>query len=311
MSARHLLGYLAPAGMVSPLAKAVPDVVPADANPLVDGTMTERHGTPEGPVEGFRQNVTKRHADPSSRDEASREERDTTSRVTRHHSAQNDGLPAKSSLFDKPLINTYYLSTNQGATDGVENPAEGTGAATLADTFGSSLAGMEPTDLSAFRTLLDRSVRPVDASFVGKNLTAFKALIAEGITADVILEAYEAYADYQRRMLAEHGENRPMHLLNWLRQRPNSNIQYVLNARDERWRHERSSRARRDAAESRQPKPSHENPRLERLVERGTHLWYVTDERGSRLVDRSRGVESHAQALALYEQMYKDETPGR
>lgn len=313
MSARHLLGYLAPAGTVSPLAKAVPDVVPANAESLADGTVTKRHGTSKESVDGFRQSVTKRHADPSSYDETSRGERDAASHVTKRHGTQNDVPPAVSSLFDKPLINTYYLSTNQGATKGVESPTVDvdTATATLADTFGATISGMDPTDLSAFRTLLDHSVRPVDASYVGKNLTAFRALIAEGITADVILEAYEAYADYQRRMLAEHGENRPMHLLKWLRQRPNSNIQYVLNARDERWRHERSSKARRDATGSRQPRPSHENPRLERLVERGTHLWFVTDERGSRFVDRSRGVESHAQALALYEQMYRDETPDR
>lgn len=38
MSARHLLGYLAPSGMVSPFAGGVPDVTPVDAKPLADVT---------------------------------------------------------------------------------------------------------------------------------------------------------------------------------------------------------------------------------------------------------------------------------
>lgn len=170
---------------------------------------------------------------------------------------------------------------------------------------------MRATDLSAFRTLLDQSVRPVDASYVAKNLSAFKALLAEGITADVILEAYGAYADYQRRMLAEHGENRPMHLLKWLRQRPNSNIQYVLKARDERWRNEGARGTWQGPTTPQKPKPTHDEPRLTRCRDNGRPVWFVTDERGDRLVEGSRGVSSRTQALALYEAMYESETPGR
>lgn len=169
------------------------------------------------------------------------------------------------------------------------------------------------TERIAFHSLLQKSLLPVDAEYVGKNLREFTRLVAEGIPEDVILAAYDDYAAYHRKMAVELGEGRPMHLLKWLRQSPNKNIQYVLNSRDEEWlrahtcaRRERAVGARSGSV-AKTRRPTHDDPAFTKCRDHDEALWFVTDERGARYVEGSRGVESLTQARTLYERMYQGE----
>jgi hypothetical protein len=171
--------------------------------------------------------------------------------------------------------------------------------------------GLSPVDVASFRSLLGRSLLPVDAGYLEDNLRAFAALVGKGVPADAILEAYDGYAAYQSRMEARCGESRPMHLLRWLRQSPNKNITYVLNSRDEEWRRQHPGvtwRRTDSGGRGRDgPRPSHEAPELTRCRDNGRVLWFVIDERGGRIVRGSKDVESLEHARDLYERMYEDE----
>lgn len=287
--AHHLLGYLSPTDAIIPTGEVAEGGKAAEEE-RPEGNVTFRHIGGQASEGTSQQSVTKRHAKRSDRDEASRTERDASSHVTERHIAKNGPPPANTTLFDMPLINTCYLLPNKGAAGHVENPEEGTPEES---------EGMDPNDLLAFRSLVDRSVRPVDPGYLKQNLREFRALLAEGIPAEVILEAYDGYAEFQAQMMAEHGENRPLHLLHWLRQRPNNNIQYVLNAHDGEW--QRQQRARKAA------RPTHGDPELTRCRDAQGVLWFAADERGGRIVEGSRGVESPTRARELYERMYERE----
>lgn len=268
--------------------------------------VTERHIEN---VDNPRHNVTERHIGPLQCDGASHSQCDETSHVTKRHIGENDISPADTSLFNTPHISTYHISTDQGGASDDENPEGDDETCTVSVPSASvNMAGhtLSPDEVAAFNALVSKSLRPVDAGYVEQNLREFAHLISEGVGADVILTAYDEYAGYQRQMLRERGENRPMHLLNWLRQKPNTNIQYVLNRLDgERPRRGDHLATRR----GRKPPASHENPRLDRLVDDGTHVWHVTDERGGRLIEGSRGIDSPTQAMALYQAMYEREDP--
>lgn len=275
-------------------------------NPQLEGNVTKHHVGTEG---SFQHGVTKRHIGDSERDKTSRSQRDETSHVTKHHVEKNGTSPARTSVINIPLISTYHVSTDQGVKGDVETPGEGTSMdAVSVPNAAVTVAGHElaPNDVAAFNALVSRSLRPVDGGYVERNLREFARLVSEGVPADVILTAYDEYAGYQRQMLREQGESRPMHLLNWLRQRPNTNIQYVLNRLDDEWarkgEYQGTRRGKRAPA-------THENPRLERLIDGGTRVWHVTDERGGRLIEGSLGVDSPAQAMALYQAMYEREDP--
>ena len=272
-----------------------------DEKTQAKGNVTEAHVAQNASDGGFRQGVTRGHIGASQRDAASRLQCDGSSHVTEPHIAQNGLPPAQTELFDISLISSYHLSTDQ--PDGKEADQVTCNGATL---------DISATDMAAFRSLLDKSVLPVDAGYVDGNLKAFAQLVGEGIPADVIIAAYDDYAAYQRRMEAELGESRPMHLLKWLRQSPNKNIQYVLNSRDEEWLREHPIAARRCATGGRgkpakRSRPTHENPDLSKCRDRGRALWFVTDERGARIVRGSEGVESVTQARELYQRMYENE----
>ena len=241
------------------------------------------------PRDAFLQDVTNRHAAASPCDDPSRDQRNDSSHVTNRHMGKNGSLPAQEGVFNKPLINSYSFLTYKEEKGDDENHER----ITLP-------ACMTRDDFIAFQALVEKSVRPVDAEYLNKNLREFGQLIAEGVPADVIIEAYDGYAAYQAQMLEKMGENRPLHLLHWLQQRPNKNIQYVLNARDRSWRSKRS--------QNRGARPTHERPNLSRCLDKKVPVWFVTDERGSRMVANSRGVESPTRAMALYQAMYDSET---
>lgn len=241
------------------------------------------------PRDAFLQDATNRHAAASPCDDPSRDQRNDSSHVTNRHMGKNGSLPAQKGVFNKPLINSYSFLTYKEEKGDDENHER----ITLP-------ACMTRDDFIAFQALVEKSVRPVDAEYLNKNLREFGQLIAEGVPADVIIEAYDGYAAYQAQMLEKIGENRPLHLLHWLQQRPNKNIQYVLNARDRSWRSKRS--------QNRGARPAHERPNLSRCLDKKVPVWFVTDERGSRMVANSRGVESPTRAMALYQAMYDSET---
>jgi len=246
-------------------------------------------GDSRAPRDAFLQDVTNRHAAASPCDDPSRDQRNDSSHVTNRHMGKNGSLPAQKGVFNKPLINSYSFLTYKEEKGDDENHER----ITLP-------ACMTRDDFIAFQALVQKSVRPVDAEYLNKNLREFGQLIAEGVPADVIIEAYDGYAAYQAQMLEKMGENRPLHLLHWLQQRPNKNIQYVLNARDRSWRSKRS--------QNRGARPTHERPNLSRCLDKKVPVWFVTDERGSRMVANSRGVESPTRAMALYQAMYDSET---
>jgi hypothetical protein len=158
-------------------------------------------------------------------------------------------------------------------------------------------------DLAAFSQLVDRSLLPVDDEYLAQNLIAFKRLVDAGVPSDVILVAYGQYAAYWLERRRKKGEFRPMHLLNWLRQRPNEQIRHVIAQRDEHWRRSRQVSGRKGRA-----RPTHENPSIERCLDRGKPIYYVRDERGGRIIRGSRGVEHHTLVMGLYEHMYALET---
>lgn len=246
---------------------------------------------PRTPRDAFQQDVTNRHATSSPCDETSRIQCNDPSHVTQRHIGKNDQLPAQMGVFNKPLINSYSLLSYKGGEGDVENHERTTPPAC-----------MSRDDFIAFQALVEKSVRPVDDEFLDQNLREFGRLIAEGVPADVILEAYDGYAAYQAEMLAKKGESHPLHLLHWLQQRPNKNIQYVLNARDGSWR---SGHMRKRGA-----RPTHDRPELQRCLDGSVPVWFVTDERGSRMVTGSRGVESPTRVMTIYQAMYDSETSG-
>jgi hypothetical protein len=178
----------------------------------------------------------------------------------------------------------------------------------------------------AFESLLRASIRPVGAKYVDDNRAEFTRLICSGVSSDLILQAYSDYARYQREQADAGRPMRCMHLLTWLRQNPNKNIQYLLNAQDDGWVASHrgavsaaSSRGRQKVTERQERvlgttakgKYSHQEPRLDRCIDRNTVVWYVVDERGGRLVQGSRGVTDRDDARRLYDAMYEEETTGR
>jgi hypothetical protein len=178
----------------------------------------------------------------------------------------------------------------------------------------------------AFESLLRASIRPVGAKYVDDNRAEFARIVRAGVPCGVILEAYGNYARYQREQAAARGELRCMHLLTWLRQNPNKNIQYLLNAQDDGWvashrgavsaasgrgRQKVTERQERVSGGTAKGKYSHQEPRLDRCIDRNTVVWYVVDERGGRLVQGSRGVTDRDDARRLYDAMYEEETTGR
>lgn len=311
MSARRLTNYLvgSDAATERRFVRTASDPTLADfpcdeAFPQVDTNVTNHHIASVEDGGAFQHSVTNRHASHPSRDKSSREQCDDSSHVTKRHIAKNGFSPAHMSLFDMPLISSYHVSPDQ--TDMKRPPR----ASMLPD----KPHGLTAIEEAAFESLLAKSLRPVDEAFVDDNRTEFARILEEGVPADVILTAYDDYATYQRRLAREQGELRPMHLLNWLRQTPNRNIQYLMNARDENWRREHAAAARaveqacdQTSPNAMKPKRTHEHPDIFRCIDGRSYLWFVTDERGTRFVEGSVGVIDKEEARKLYESMYERE----
>lgn len=277
MSARQMVRRPVPIPVGDPQAAAA-------AAPPRTGNVTDRHVGGEG----FPQGVTDRHAGGPQRDHPSRGQRDNASRVTDRHIAKNDPPPADTRVIDTPLISPYHVSTDQ------------------ADKGGRITRALAPVEEDAFRSLVAESLRPVDPSFVADNRAEFERILSEGVPAEVVLAAYRDYASYQREQ-AKSGAFRPMHLLNWLRQRPNKNIQYLMVARS--GHAAPCPQAPRRGSGRDRPAFTHDAPRLVRCLDGIVELWHVTDERGGRLVRGSEGVATIEEARALYERMYEHEAP--
>ena len=177
----------------------------------------------------------------------------------------------------------------------------------------------------ALESLLRASIRPVDAKCVDENREELKRPVRAGVPCDAILQACGDYARYQREQAADGQQTRRAHLLTWLKQNPNRNIQYLLNAQNDQWvaghrgavrgalpeaRQEDSARKERIPDMPRR-KYTHQDPKPDRRIDRQTVVWYVEDERGGRLVQGSRGVEGREDARRLCEAMCEEETAGR
>ncbi len=294
IAARHLVRTSAPEDMGG--AVATGDVAvenPEDSQG--EGNVMKRHIALQGPCDS-QQSVTYRHVSGTRCDDTSRKQCDRASHVTERHITNLGPSPAQTPLFDSPLISTYHISTDQGDRGDVERTRRDTGPISLS-----------PTSEAAFAELLRMSVRPVDNAYVDANHREFVRLLGEGVDAEVILTAYSECAEYQRRIRMETGESRPMHLLNWLRQRPNTNIQYVLNRLDPSWRPRHPGTS--SGQGQKEDIPSHEQPLLRRCRDGGKAIWLATDEHGTRIVEGSEGVESLETARRLYETMRKAEQP--
>ena len=226
---------------------------------------------------------------------------DETSHVTKHHTPEQGIPPAETGVFNNPLINTNNrllknLLADKANPDEVEEEEE--------ERKGEGDRPLTEAEEQAFETLLRASVRPVGAKYVDVNRAEFARIVRAGVPCGVILEAYGNYARYQREQAAARGELRCMHLLTWLRQNPNKNIQYVLNGKSSEWvaGHRgavsaASGRGRRVVPERRERVPesmakgrcSHQEPKPDLCIDRSAVVWYVVDERGGRLVQGSRG----------------------
>lgn len=268
--------------------------------------VTMHHIGPLASSGSYQQSVTERHIEASQCDGTSYSQCDDASHVTKRHIGKNGTSPARLSLFDIPLISTYHISTDQYDEKGPQQRTDGIGTPPC----------LTPIDEVAFQSLVEKSLRPVDNEFVDQNRREFARIVEEGVPCDVILSAYDDYASYQREQLAEGGTYRPMHLLNWLRQTPNKNIQYLMNARDEQWCDEHRAamqiRQKRQALTQAAPnaaqvRHTHENPRLSRCFDKGVPIWFVEDDRGCRRIEGSLGVQEPERARALYERMYEHE----
>ena len=257
--------------------------------------------------------------------------------MAKRHIAQQGTQPAETAVFNKAPICTYNLSnTYRDSTVADSQVVTGAGDATsdagddretARDTDAPPKGGASPdakgedgapalsdADLAEFRELVRRSVLPVDEEFMGANLKAYARLIDAGVPADVIVAAYTDYSYYQHGLRQKTGEWHPMHLLTWLTQKPNKNIRYVLEHRDQQWIEERKrSEPPRGARWKRQGEsPSHENPQIMRCRgDKGAAVWFVTDERGGRRIPAADGVESPTRVLKLYELMYAQESRER
>ena len=157
--------------------------------------------------------------------------------------------------------------------------------------------------MAAFSALVGMSLLPVDEAYLAQCLAAFKRIVEAGVPADAVVAAYGSYASYWRERRRKCGEWRPMHLLNWLRQRPNEQIRREVAERDERWR-----RALGQSGRKGRVRPTHESPRIERCLDGDEPIYFVTDERGGRIVRGSRGVHHPTLVMGLYEHMYAMET---
>ena len=226
---------------------------------------------------------------------------DETSHVTKHHTPEQVVLPAETGVFNNPLINTNNrllknLLADKANPDEVEEGEK--------ERKGEGDRPLTEAEEQAFESLLRASVRPVGAKYVDVNRAEFTRIVRAGVPCGVILEAYGNYARYHREQEAAEGQMRCMHLLTWLRQNPNKNIQYVLNSKSSEWVTSHrgavsaaSGRGRRVVPERRERVPesmakgrcSHREPKPDRCIDRSTVVWYVVDERGGRLVQGSRG----------------------
>ena len=287
-----------------------------DEKPAESGTV---HGC--GPSERP-EDMQRDETSHSECDDLSHSQCDETSHVTKHHTPEQHIWPAETALFNNPLISTNHLSNLSTLSADQADPYQGEEEGRKEAEEDRPLTQAEEL---AFQSLLRASVRPVDAKFVDENRAEFKRLVCAGVPCDVILEAYGQYARYHREQAAAGGELRCMHLLTWLRQNPNKNIQYLLNAKDDEWVQGHRGAVRAATAEKRQRvaerrervpnlpkrKYSHQEPKLDRCIDRNTVVWYVVDDRGGRLVQGSKGVMGIEEARRLYETMYEEETAGR
>ena len=277
----------------------------------------------QDPPQGFRQAAGDAHETRglgdggarSQRDGTSRPQGGTTSPKPPAHVGEIGPSPAQTRVFDTDHISTYTLQETSEVTSPVSGGAPapdgggdgGPRPVAVPPEVGDLVAqGEDPlleADLLAFTELVASSLLPVDDAYLAQALIAFKRLVEAGVPADAILSAYGQYAAYWRDRRRRDGEFRPMHLLNWLRQRPNEQIRHVVAERDERWRRARQASGRRGRS-----RPTHESPRIERCLDRDKPIYFVTDERGGRIIRGSRGVERPTLVMGLYEHMYALET---
>ena len=214
----------------------------------------QRDAGAPNPCGGFQQCGGARHetlglreaGSPSEGDGGARSEGGSTSPNPIAHVGENGALPAETRVFDTAHISTYNLQKGSEVTSlesgggTCQQPSAGAVEAALrAEAAVLAARGEDPVlegDLAAFSALVGMSLLPVDEAYLAQCLAAFCRLVGAGVTADVVLAAYGSYASYWRERRRKCGEWRPMHLLNWLRQRPNEQIRREVAERDERWR---------------------------------------------------------------------------